>query len=261
MRVYELARELKIKTKELLKVAKKLRLRKKYAISTLTPNQEKKLRDFFKKVQKKARKKVIGKIRKEMKKAPSSPVKKKKVKKVEKKPFIDMGPSLPEKYRWMKVVLLPRDPSTVFAYWDIDEKFLRDFLVLRVYEVEEKGKSLTDKYHFDVRIKDNPGSWYISIPHPGARYRAELGVVEFGRFYPIAKSNIILVPRNTISDEVDEEWMVVKEDLQKIIKYTGLDHASRSSLRKAQTEIRSILEMIKMRIPSILSSASIKKKK
>ncbi|MCD6422895.1 MAG: DUF4912 domain-containing protein [Elusimicrobia bacterium] len=261
MRIYELARELKVETAQVLKAAKKLRFRKKYAISTLTHKQEKKLRDFFKKSKKKARKKVIGKIRKEMKKAPSSPVKKKKVKEARKKPFIDMGPSLPEKYRWMKVIILPRDPSTVFAYWDIDEKFLRGSLVLRVYEVEKKKHEFKDRYYFDIHVKGNPGNWYINVPHPGARYRAEIGVIEFGKFYPIAKSNVILVPRNTISDEVDEEWMIVKEDLQKIIKYTGLDRAARSSLRKAQTEIRNILEMIKMRIPSSISSAALQKKK
>ena len=253
MRIYELALEQGIETADLLAIIRKLKIRKKYAISALTQAQERKVRDYLKKTKKKRAKKSKEAEKKKVSsktKRPTSPTKKqKKTEKPPKKVFIDTGPPLPSKYGEDRLVLLPRDPSYIFAYWELNED-IREPLKLRIYEVE-KG---ADKFFFDISINKDADNWYVKVPHPDARYRAELGFIRDGKFHRLISSNSVLVPRAGISDEVDEEWMIVKEDLQDIIRATGLDKAARSSLVKAQIDTRTLLELIKSRIPGSSSS-------
>jgi len=251
MRVYELAEKLKISSKEVLKIAKKLKMRKKYAVSPLTVAQEKKIRAASGKAGKKKklkrkmkRKKKILKVASAVRKKPSSPVRLPKKPAPSKRVFVDTGPKLPESYGEDKLVILPKDPSVIFAYWELNKKVAGQ-MVIRVYETNVAR----DKSHFDVSINSAANNWYIKVPRPGKRYRAELGVIKNGKFIMLLFSNTILVPRAGISDEADEEWMIVKEDLQRIIQTTGLGRASRSSLRKAQGDLKSFLGMLRVRIP------------
>ncbi|MCD6413263.1 MAG: DUF4912 domain-containing protein, partial [Elusimicrobia bacterium] len=221
---------------------------------SLSLAQERKVRDFLKNLKKRRaktamKKKNVKTATTRLKKPTSKIEKRKKTQKPPRKIFIDTGPALPEKYFSDRLILLPRDPSYVFAYWELNKE-IKESPKLRIYEVE-KGR---DKFFFDVSVNKSANNWYVKVPHPDARYRAELGFVKGGKFYCLISSNSVLVPRAGISDEVDEEWMIVKEDLQNIIKATGLDKAARSSLVKAQIDTRTLLEQIKSRIPGSSSS-------
>lgn len=256
MRIYELAEKLKIPAKGVLKIAKKLKMRKKYAVSTLTVSQEKKIRASAGKLKKKkkGKKRELLKVTAPLEKRSSSPTKEPKKATLPKRIFVDTGPALPERYGRDKLVILPKDPSFIFAYWELNKK-IEGQMKIRVYAVN----GLRDKTCFDVSINSDANNWYIKVPWPGAKYRAELGVIKNGRFIRILSSNTILIPHAGISDEVDEEWMIVKEDLQKIIRDTGLGKASRSSLRKAQGDLKSVLSMLRMRVPG--SSFLMRKKR
>ncbi|MFH1956964.1 MAG: translation initiation factor IF-2 N-terminal domain-containing protein [bacterium] len=260
MRIYKLADKLNIPSKEVLKIAKKLKMRKKYAVSTLTVEQEKKIRATALKAKKNKkmekeikRKNKILKVAAPVKKMPASPVRLPKKPAPPRKVFVDTGPSLPEGYGKDMFFILPKDPSVIFACWELNKK-IEGSMQIRVYEVTG-GK---DKTCFDISINPDANNWYIKVPWSGAKYRAELGVITNGRFIRLLSSNTILVPRAGISDDVDEEWMIVKEDLQKIIRDTGLGKASRSSLRKAQGYLKSVLGMLRMRAPG--SSSHMPKK-
>jgi len=261
MRVYELAEKLKITSKDVLKIAKKLKMRKKYAVSTLTVSQEKKIRAASGKAKKKKKLKRKTKLNKKVlkvtapvKKKTSSPVKLPKKPASPKRIFVDTGPKLPEFYGKDMLVILPKDPDVIFAYWELNKK-VDGQIKIRVYEVSGRR----EKICFDVAIKPCANNWYIKVPWPGAKYRADLGVIKNGLFIRLLSSNTILIPRAGISDEVDGDWMIVKEDLQKIIRDTGLGKASRSSLRKAQGDLKSVLSMLRMRVPG--SSSLVRKKK
>lgn len=256
MRIYELAEKLKIPAKGVLKIAKKLKMRKKYAVSTLTVSQEKKIRASAGKLKKKkkGKKREPLKVTAPLEKRSSSPTKEPKKATLPKRIFVDTGPALPERYGRDKLVILPKDPSFIFAYWELNKK-VEGQMKIRVYETNVAG----DKSYFDVSINSAVNNWYIKVPRPGKRYRAELGVIKNGKFIMLLFSNTILVPRSGISDEVDEEWMIVKEDLQRTIQITRLGKASHSSLRKAQGNLKSFLSMLKIRVPG--SSSLMKKKR
>ena len=250
-----------MKVADILEISKKLGMHKKYAISNLTDSQSEKIKDEIKKKRKEsAKKKILSKLKNNGKTA-TSPIKKKKpedAKKsevAEKKVFIDMGPAIPAKYNDETLVIMPRDPSCMFAYWEISRK-IYGHLVLRIYEMGKSG----DRYYFDVDVNGLINNWYVKVPHPGRKYRAEIGYVNNGVFTSILSSNVIDVPRSSISDESDENWMIVKEDLKGIIKDTGLDKESRSSLRQAQGNTRILFEILKQGVIGGSSSSLVKKK-
>lgn len=237
---------------DILRIADKLGMRKKYAISSLTDTQIKKIKAEIKK-QKKLKKNTAKNLHRPG--HSSSSVKKKKTKASKKKVFIDMGPAIPAKYNGETLVIMPRDPSSIFAYWEISRKIFGP-LVLRVYELEKSA----DKYYFDIDVDGLINNWYVKVPHPGRKYRSEMGYMTNGFFTRILSSNIIDIPRASVSDEADENWMVVKEDLREIIKESGLDRESRSSLRQAQTNTRILFEILKKGPAGGSSSLLIKKK-
>ena len=253
MRIYLLAERSRLKVTDILKAAKKLGMRKKYAISNLTDAQAKKIKAAIKKnlsTLKQNNKKTLRQVGHS-----TSTVKKKKARTAKKKIFIDMGPAIPVKYNDETLVIMPRDPSCIFAYWEISCK-IQGYLVLRVYEMNKSG----DKYYFDTDVEGSINNWYVKVPHPGKKYRAEIGYVNNGIFTLILSSNIIDIPSSAISDEADENWMIVKEDLRGIIKESGLDKQSRSSLRQAQADTRILFEILKKSVIGGSSSLLIKKK-
>lgn len=262
MRVYLLADRFKVNVTDILTAVKKLGMRKKYAISNVTDVQAQKIKAEIKKTKKKiVKKKLISKLKKNAKAAvrrnghSASVAKKKKAETPKKKIFIDTGPAIPAKYNDETLVIMPRDPACIFAYWEISRTIL-GYLVLRVYEMNKSG----DKYYFDTDVEGSINNWYVKVPHPGKKYRAEIGYMNNGVFTLILSSNIIDIPSSSISDEADENWMIVKEDLRGIIKESGLDSQSRSSLRQAQTNTRILFEILKKGAIGGSSSSLIKKK-
>ncbi len=262
MRVYLLAERLNVRVAEILEVVKKLGMRKKYAISGLTAAHVKKIKEALKKKRKKATgKKILSKLNNNGKAAnrhgghSASFVKKKKAKAVKKKVFIDTGPAIPAKYNDETLVIMPRDPSCIFAYWEISRKIFGP-LVLRVYELAKSS----DKYYFDTDVNGLINNWYVKVPHPGRKYRSEIGYMNNGTFMRVLSSNVVDIPNSSISDEADENWMIVKEDLREIIKDSGLDSQSRSSLRQAQVNARILFEILKKGAIGGSSSSLVKKK-
>ena len=83
---------------------------------------------------------------------------------------------------------------------------------------------------------------------PHAYFIAELGCYdENNRFIVLARSNMIYAPRDSISSNYDEEWMVNEE----IIKLLKAPKALRESLSSA-----TIFELIDLRANHLQSSSS-----
>lgn len=140
---------------------------------------------------------------------------------------------LPAEYGDTKIVLLVRDPEWVFAYWEVNDSTRAEFglprsghnkrMVLRVYNVT--GRSWPQEnaqYFFDIDISPYANNWYIKVPETDAEWVAELGVfTEEGVYVPIVASNVVRTPRDTMSSETDEQWMVIEETFRKIYESSG----------------------------------------
>lgn len=142
---------------------------------------------------------------------------------------------LPERYNDNRLILLVRDPYWIHAFWDINPETERQVKVnngisdeyksiLRVYDVTDinfDGQNAA-KY-FDTEVDAMKGSWYVNLPEDGRSYCAEIGLKDRdGNFYMIARSNVVIVPRASVSNSrVEEEWMIADEEFWKVYTLSG----------------------------------------
>ncbi|MDP4094162.1 MAG: DUF4912 domain-containing protein [Bacillota bacterium] len=125
---------------------------------------------------------------------------------------------LPLDYQDNKVTLLAKDPSCLYAYWDLSgnrkENFCHEFgndiweksvPVLKVINVS-RNKS------FNIRINDFSSNWYIYVDEPDCLYTAEIGRVVSERYFiNLASSNYAAAPRNTVSSNSNALFVDYRE--------------------------------------------------
>ncbi|NMB46981.1 MAG: DUF4912 domain-containing protein [Firmicutes bacterium] len=127
---------------------------------------------------------------------------------------------VPTRYGEDYVVLLPRDPAWIFAYWEITPQAwsetkggLHDHecqTVLRVYELDHEKHE--PQGHFDILVHPFSQAWHIQTGKLGGVFQAAIGIrTPKGTFREITRSNIVTTPRGNISPKVDEQWLTVEE--------------------------------------------------
>ncbi len=139
---------------------------------------------------------------------------------------------LPHGYNEDKIVLMVRDPYWAFAYWEVTQARLEkekawfgwnSKLCVRVYDisgVQFDGRNATG--YFDQEVHERTGNWYLDLGRPAHSFCAELGLLSpEGRFLTLARSNYITMPRDGVSDVLDEEWMLLEEDFWKLYGFPG----------------------------------------
>jgi hypothetical protein len=141
---------------------------------------------------------------------------------------------IPGRYHDNKIVLMARDPYWCYAYWDISAKLMLDRsdeagksgeyrLVLRVYDVTDIIFNGKNAHRFmDIEVTGDANNWYINVWEAGRTYVSELGFrTKDGKFIVIARSNSVGMPSDKVSDKTDEEWMVVDEDFEELLRMSG----------------------------------------
>ncbi|WP_439897254.1 DUF4912 domain-containing protein [Brachyspira pilosicoli] len=166
---------------------------------------------------------------------------------------VDIVRELPDRYNETKLTLMMRDPEWCFFYWDISDNDISYHslknrrISVRIFHVF--GYDITNgEIHREVVVNAIYGDRYINLAMPHAYFIAELGYYdENNRFIVLARSNMIYAPRDSISSNYDEEWMVNEE----IIKLLKAPKALRESLSSA-----TIFELIDLRANHLQSSSS-----
>ncbi|HHX74187.1 MAG TPA: DUF4912 domain-containing protein [Firmicutes bacterium] len=125
---------------------------------------------------------------------------------------LNAGSSLPAAYGVDRLVILPRDPHTLFVYWEITplhEQELRNLYPDRW----EAGKTVLVVFSPDCGCRKSteipPGTdnWYFNGLAADCLYRAELGrMLGDGTFVSLAVSNTVRTPRNSLSAVIDPRW-------------------------------------------------------
>lgn len=166
---------------------------------------------------------------------------------------VDIVRELPDRYNETKLTLMMRDPEWCFFYWDISDNDISYHslknrrISVRIFHVF--GYDITNgEIHREIDVNAIYGDRYINLAMPHAYFIAELGYYdENNRFIVLARSNMIYAPRDSISSNYDEEWMVNEE----IIKLLKAPKALRESLSSA-----TIFELIDLRANHLQSSSS-----
>ncbi|MGB4681528.1 MAG: DUF4912 domain-containing protein [Firmicutes bacterium] len=165
--------------------------------------------------------------------------------------YLNRGESLPERYGEDRLVILPRDPHNIFAYWEISpqtrealarrasEEGCPEFaLCLRVYKYGW-GEGEDAEGFFDLEVSGDINNWYIAVPHADRCYRVELGWKAPGRsFQSLLRSNLIRTPRDSLSDLIDEQWQLPDWKAQKLFRRISLYHLSSAEFFRRRPEAK-----------------------
>ena len=154
---------------------------------------------------------------------------------------------LPEQYNETRIVLLLRDPSWAYVYWEINESYLSrlaedcasadvdesseedeqefgiefDGLALRVHELPhpdaEYSKAL---YTFTIPVQLEDHSWYINLPNVGTHYCTSIVAHTADCVQTLAVSNVVSVPPGDLESPIDEN---PDAPANRVLSLTNLD--------------------------------------
>jgi len=142
-------------------------------------------------------------------------------KSIAKGPKYHFNAEIPNLYNETYMCAIPRDPHWLYVYWEISGKKLNeirisvgDYLftkakrVLRLLDISDNGE--ITKNHIDIEIDEFVNNKYIKVPQSGRTYIIEYGILfEDGRLFLPVRSNVLSIPRERVSQILDEEWSSV----------------------------------------------------
>lgn len=149
---------------------------------------------------------------------------------------LDGNETLHRYYGIDRLVLLPRDPYWIYAYWEINSQTLSKIeskaqkswnmlnVMLRVYRLDILNKNEEGVY--DINITPTADNWYINTGVPDKKYRVELGIILNGDFYAMLSSNTISTPRDDISNVIDENWKLTDWHMKRLYRRISLHSLS-----------------------------------
>jgi hypothetical protein len=156
---------------------------------------------------------------------------------------------LPAGYGKDRVVVMVRDPYWLHAYWELTRTSISRAEtalgqgwhgakpILRLLDVSSQDTTSTSESTIrDIDIHGGCNNWYIDVGNPPKSFRVDIGYLSpNGRFYVIARSNVVTTPRANVSDLIDENWADFDAKLaDRIYAMSGGFDPSASSLELKQ---------------------------
>ena len=171
--------------------------------------------------------------------------------------------NLPLRYNDNRIAIMPRDPWWIYSYWDITQSRVDEVInsipldqrndlkwVLRVHDVSgiSNFNGSNSRYFYDMDINFEASNWYLNVNQPERSWCVEIGLINFwGKFFLVARSNIIMTPYFGISDIIDEEWALSDDEYYRLL---GLYDMGLSSMQRKKR----IEEMMRQQLSSPLGS-------
>ncbi len=127
---------------------------------------------------------------------------------------------LPAGYGKDRIALMVRDPYWLHCYWELTHQAIQRAEaalgqewhtakpILRLLDVSSRDTtSVSETIVRDIEIHGGCNNWYIDVANPPRSYRVDIGyLARSGKFYVLARSNVVTTPRAGISDVIDENW-------------------------------------------------------
>jgi hypothetical protein len=134
-----------------------------------------------------------------------------------------------------RLVVMVRGPYWLHAYWELTAAGIaraqaalgREWHharpMLRVLVVAANGNTTTsERVLKDILIHGGVKNWYVDVQSPPQTYRLEIGYVAAnGKFFSLARSNVVTTPAGGASDSLDVHWNDVLADCDKIYAMSG----------------------------------------
>lgn len=134
-----------------------------------------------------------------------------------------------------RLVVMVRDPYWLHAYWELSRKSIERAKValgqhwhgarpiLRVSEVLRDGTTTSTRETVrDVDIHGGVNNWYIDVQDPPKNYQLDVGyLTTAGRFYSLARSNVVTTPPAASGDTFDKNWSEVAKEFDRVFVLSG----------------------------------------
>jgi hypothetical protein len=170
--------------------------------------------------------------------------------------------TLTHEYGSERMALMARDPYMAFSYWELPQARLEkekawfgwdSKLCVRVYDITGVLFDVSNATaYFDQEVYDRVGSWYFDFSRPMHSFCADLGLLApNGRFLTMIRSNAVTMPRDGVSEVLDEEWLLMDEEFMKLYGIAGATSGGFSS--QQVQELMSQRRMLKISSPGLFS--------
>lgn len=142
--------------------------------------------------------------------------------------YVDKGKNLPPGYGDNVLVVLVKDPYWLYSYWEFNEEFqqkIKNEFGENVFENSKMVIRVNDKTQnssYDIEVSYYARSWYIRVKNASNDYNCELALITDDKKYiKLLESNTVTLPPTKVSENYDSNYMIVKEDFEKIFKLSG----------------------------------------
>lgn len=158
-------------------------------------------------------------------------------------PAADVAPEAKDRF-----VAMVRDPYWLHAYWELNRATIRRaevglraewhsaVPVLRLLDVSDADQTRTSEAHVrDIQIHGGVNHWYIPVDGRPRSYKLQIGyLTPGGRFFVLARSNIVSTPDPAAPSEVDGNWHHLEQNCQRVFALSGgfAEGAADSPLRE-----------------------------
>ncbi len=150
-----------------------------------------------------------------------------------------------------RLIVMVRDPYWLHAYWELSRKSVERAKaalahnwhharpVLRVSEVLRDGATTFMRQTVrDVEIHGGVNNWYIDVHRPPKSYQLDIGyLTPDGRFFGLARSNVVTTPAATAGDAFDRNWAEVAKEFDRVFALSGGYNET-----EANGELREVIE-------------------
>ena len=133
-----------------------------------------------------------------------------------------------------RLVVMVRDPYWLHAYWELSRRSIERAEaamgqywhgarpVLRLHQVSRNGTTNAARQPMrDIEIHGGVNNWYIDVQNPPKSYQLEIGYLAIGgRFYSIARSNLVSTPSCGSAESFDRNWAEVAKEYERIYAMT-----------------------------------------
>jgi hypothetical protein len=134
-----------------------------------------------------------------------------------------------------KLVVMVRDSFWLHAYWEIARTSIERARVamgqhwhgarpvLRLHEIAADGTTSSARQVIrHIEVHGGVNNWYVDVRNPPKSYQLDVGYLSpGGKFYALARSNVVSTPAATPSETFDQNWAEVAKDCDRIYALSG----------------------------------------
>jgi Domain of unknown function (DUF4912) len=152
---------------------------------------------------------------------------------------------LPRSYGAPLLFAIPRDPRTLFTYWNVDWSNLFSESEPMDRQVYLRIKAADGSDESEAAIEPMLGSYYAEVLQPGGEYQTELGYYDSGgNWSAIATSETVTMPPENVSENVELDLATVPFHLsfQRLIDLFRASNGNALSAILARLQARALTD-------------------